>query len=253
MTEELLFFAWQVPDDGYRVIRSGGRSYLVSDPGLWSTIRPLDNGVLFREFANLPNDADAFVGFANQWGHLGVAENITIKRKSVPAEPLSAWTYYVGCLRRLVDMRDRVEDGHREFKFVRWPDKNHIVIRIEDEFGEDRLKIDVSEDAPARLKQFTYSDTYEPALYYLKLRTDKVLREHVSPRLMWSKGQLETRLVPDNLVGAIFYQFSRTVGRKMNHRACERCGKWFEYQRGTARYCSNTCRVYASQQRRGLT
>lgn len=43
---------------------------------------------------------------------------------------------------------------------------------------------------------------------------------------------------------------TRTVEREIQERRCARCGEWFEFQQPQAKYCSETCRQVAYQQRK---
>lgn len=247
MVDNIIYFVTRVPDRGFELIGSGKGRSLHAGAGVYSFRKPLDeNPTLFRQFGNIaPDDEDEILKFADSWGWLGVDHERRKHRKEyVFAEPLHSWRRHIATMRRMLRLRDQIEQGIKKFDFVTWPSKERIFVSIEDDYGSDSVNIDVS-NSPAK-KQFMYGDTFEPALHYLMMKTNRVTSKHLGTRLMWDKSQLVTQLTPHNLLGAIYWQFSRSVGRKLKHRQCEHCGTWFEYQRATARYCSKACRTYAS-------
>jgi hypothetical protein len=59
-------------------------------------------------------------------------------------------------------------------------------------------------------------------------------------------GKLNLRIVPKNLMGAMWLQFARGIDGNKDYRRCLACGKWFEISleanRPTRFFCKDACR-----------
>ena len=77
----------------------------------------------------------------------------------------------------------------------------------------------------------------------------KKLRDHAAPELVPDERarELSLSIVPQNLLGAMWVQFARTVEGSRDIRRCATCGTWLfispDTFRTNRRYCSDTCRV----------
>jgi hypothetical protein len=65
------------------------------------------------------------------------------------------------------------------------------------------------------------------------------------------------RIVPETLIGAMWFQCARALTLNPSFRACRNCGKWFELSPDTRRkqsiYCSDRCKVAAYRAKKATT
>ena len=65
---------------------------------------------------------------------------------------------------------------------------------------------------------------------------------------------LSTRILPHNLIGALWLQLALAVEQSKSYRQCFECAKWFEVAPGVGRpekqYCSDACRMRAYRKRK---
>jgi hypothetical protein len=108
--------------------------------------------------------------------------------------------------------------------------------------------------APGRFSQtidpvldlFTPGDVLMPASFLLQRWINEHLREHTAPQLLYElkTGKRVLRIVPVNLLGAMWFQFAQAVDSHREYRTCKECGKWFEI--GTKGYGKNINRVFCT-------
>jgi hypothetical protein len=116
-------FAWEVPDDGFQIVRADmapGRHFhadlLTNDLPIGSRYRarriePLDRPALFREFADLKSP-EAILRFANVHGRLGLPPRKAITKDGripVTGEMIQDWTQQIKHLRRAISAWERAE------------------------------------------------------------------------------------------------------------------------------------------------
>jgi hypothetical protein len=75
------------------------------------------------------------------------------------------------------------------------------------------------------------------------------LWSHTGPSLLFEsrkKDNLNLRIVPKNLMGAMWLQFARGIDGNKDYHRCRTCGKWFEISleanRPTRLFCKDACR-----------
>jgi hypothetical protein len=272
-------FVWKKSDAGYRcedlrVIRDAGvddkPSRVITDGapmGLGDAVGytplwlPPDQALevgkpLFAAFgATRPNE-EGIVAFANTWGLLGERvwalppeSSEGIQRPRVVAEDLRAWKSHIKAMRSAVDLWRALEseDSERLAECLRWqvnggPDGRGVWV-----YGGARGFKVIS---PPEGMTFTADDPAPPAGFHVQRWINEELRGRVSPRLLWNPEQQRRviRIVPNNLLGAMWLQFARAIAGEVHYRPCKVCGRWLtissdEYGYRTNRaFCSAACR-----------
>jgi hypothetical protein len=126
--------------------------------------------------------------------------------------------------------------------------------------GEEVIAVPPPADPPARTPGHTASaEAVVPLGWtFLSHKVNEHLASPVLCRLIPGPGQAHPglRLVPANLLDAIWMQFAQAVATGEKYSPCKECGRWFKVSPETARtsrlYCSNSCRtkVYRERQKR---
>jgi len=115
---------------------------------------------------------------------------------------------------------------------------------------------------PALSARHTPRDLIASASYILADFLNRKMKLYGdSPALFYERDCFRIRVVPINLIGAMWFQFASAVARRPKFGLCVKCGGYFEYRsaenrfgkRAGARYCSENCRVRASERRRPST
>jgi hypothetical protein len=93
------------------------------------------------------------------------------------------------------------------------------------------------------------NDVEKPAHFYLQRVINEHLAGRVSPGLLWDPHgiDLHLRVIPHNLIGALWLQLATAVEADSHYRQCPGCERWFRVAPGTKRsdsiVCSPTCRT----------
>jgi hypothetical protein len=101
----------------------------------------------------------------------------------------------------------------------------------------------------------TPGEVSRPALFVVQKLVNEQLWIHAGPSLLYepSKDHLNLRIVPKNLLGALWLEFARGIDGNKDYRKCRECGRWFEISleagRPTKFFCSNACRSKAYRER----
>lgn len=242
-----------------------------------------DEPTLFRTFANLEPNEDAFLRFANQYGWLGVP--CLLEDRTEDGKVMVIF----GNLRAQGEPYWRWREAHREMqrvsivleailtrdvaKLKQWFHVLPNVVRYEREelYGEALEKLcapnpelkgwlwkwgNEARDDNERLLRFASGwaqDIINKAMGNSDRGTStsvRVLMNHVKDGMMM-------HIVPDTLLAAMWLQCARALTESPTFRACERCGKWFEVspaaRRRNSKYCSDRCKVAAHRARIPLT
>jgi hypothetical protein len=93
-------------------------------------------------------------------------------------------------------------------------------------------------------------DIISPARLLIQRWINEKLMKHASPRLLWNTdtGKQVIRIVPKNLLGAMWLQFARAMAGEASYRQCRACGKWITISteehghRKHRVFCSAACR-----------
>jgi len=117
--------------------------------------------------------------------------------------------------------------------------------------------IAVEERDPTFFANMNRGDVIMPAYRFIQEIINKRLNGCASPRMLWDerRGEMSVRLIPNNLLGAVWLQLALAIERNSEFRRCAECETWFEVSPGSGRsdkvYCSNACRVKAHRRRHG--
>lgn len=231
---------------------------------------------LFRTFADVAPEPEAFQRFADRFGLLGVAVNRMVALEGdasdrapviVRGERSGEWEMAVVRMRDTVRIWELAEAQDIEAleKHIRWRDggvdfRSHPDLAPGEypqrPFRKSDKWIAAPEIRPDLLRLFEQSDVIRPALEHVRAVVNDQIEGRVSPRLVWNveRGRLEFRLVPESLLAAMWLQFASAVERGARFRQCAECDDWFELAVGRARhdkaYCSDACRHKAFRRRR---
>lgn len=222
-----------------------------------------DYPTLFLELADVPLTADGIVEFANKWGFLndrfGMRECLRVpsddgNQALVYGEPIYSWVFAVVMMSRLCQLWEliRNKDEQGLAGYVRWTGDSLV------RFGE---YVVASRDfAPERLKSMKSGDLLEPARYYIEDGVSRFNLGGAQPNLrtdlLWDHrlGEWRIQPTPDNMVGALWFQFANAVCDNSGFRRCRECGRWLQLGPGSGRpektYCSDACRMRAYRKRK---
>lgn len=280
------YFESEISQDGYDWIeasepklsaeprRSG--KYLTDDWGpqleriRYRRYKPLEEfSGLFRIFGDTEPDPAGVKAFANRFGLLLGPQAPLIGLRHRPSgsghlldrgEPLSAWRDPIQAVRLAVELWDAARRGDLEMlgEHIAWNEQGVTFFSHPELKEKKRPKERSSVSAIASLNHrrelfdtMTRGDLIKPALTVVQRTVNENLAKWASPQLLWSdeRSDLTMRLVPKNLLGAIWLQFAGAIERDNEFRKCAECGTWFELTPQTARsdkiYCSNACRTKA--------
>jgi hypothetical protein len=289
-------FAWQRParGEGFAAVpcreesAPESREFLALVPrsdAVFSTYEPLRLPVaLYRELAETEPTEAGIVGFANCRGWLGLP---SFGPRVVPTRPapgvrvgvpvwgedLFAWRVRIAWLSEAVRLWDLVlacdEDALGEV--IRWQGERadyHFSSHVNGLLGRDQAG-QVQEYPDLNYKGYDLlrhmrgaaqpGHLVRPATQFVLNLVNEELPRNNGPRLYWDdrNGKVVHRDTPNNLLGAVWLQFSEAIHSGKQSRRCRECGKWFEvkgnaYRRGGRSdklLCSTSCRSRAYRQR----
>lgn len=185
---------------------------------------PLDgHRTLCIEFAQTPRTRDGILGFASSYGWLG--EPVATSHNLVPgAEPLQFWKREIRAMARAVELWEQ-----KKSKSLR----DELLKLVNERLGTPRPILGGARDDDCCVEFFP---------------------SRVQPFLVPDGARFALRLVPRNLIGALWLQFAQIVSRTRKVSQCRACGKWFaplKAERGKKRlYCSDACRWRAFRRRK---
>jgi hypothetical protein len=236
----------------------------------WSPLRQHD---LFRQFVNTRADRDGVLGFANRFGQLTDGRPSTSVRPPwrfhLPAELLGDWQKEVGALRGVVRVFDALEAGRTKDLsqwVIRWRELDPRIQKAEVIRPKDDgtwLLLFTDEDG-ARFRFYLLGDPYVPigapdrldrvaaARLLVVSVTNQYLRNHCSPylhpRQYWADRYV-LKMTPNDLVGAMWWQFARLLAGESAYRHCKVCNRLMELStngegfRSDREICSAACKA----------
>jgi hypothetical protein len=108
---------------------------------------------------------------------------------------------------------------------------------------------------PEWLARFQPGDVFLPALVFVQRRVNERLPQLLVPQMDHDlrHDRLSVKLVPSNLLGALWLLFMQAMIERRQFRRCQQCSSWFEIRppatRSTRIYCGDTCRIAARRAR----
>ncbi len=223
-------------------------------------MNPLGEEKIFLDFSKLPKTEEAILNFANRCGALGVGEEVHVPERleAFEGEPIRRWREEIHAMRHAVDVWLVLQGGDRAFL------KAHIRIvegeppllgcyeRHLDDGSSLRRTILERRDFPAGVPK---DRLLAAGTFVLQDMIRPKLREHVGASILLAadlatgppkRVPLVLRLVPKNLLGALWLQFAREVDAGTEYRKCLVCAKRFpisaEGFRRNKKLCSDRCR-----------
>jgi endogenous inhibitor of DNA gyrase (YacG/DUF329 family) len=279
-------FTWSVHEGGYRWARAAATGkgepewVLTSGISIASLVGPAprarfyhpldDRGAttaLYRNFVDIdPEDRDALLSFANEYGDLGLDDADTLPVADglgMIGEPWSAWKKAHLELQRAAAVWAMPVDDLR--RHIRWEQESWHFHSHPDELDAWRKGAPKREwtheriDVDARL--LTPGDVRMPARFLLIKWVTAGLASSVSPRLAYDvdTGRLALEVAPRSLLGAMWLQLARAIDGNIEPRQCKECGRWFQVGReehgNAARlrtFCSTACKQRDFRKRKDL-
>jgi hypothetical protein len=277
-------FAWRVVAGGHRWIRAkpfGARdkpdsTYLVDGaaPGVpykYERYLPLKEETgLFKIFAEAEPTEESISEFADRFGMLRGDDREKIVPKVpignphqniVGGETFNEWAGEIFAMRQAVYLWDLVRNAdlatlgqlftlrEDDIIFDSTPEGVDLKTKPPKPLSTHIRSFSRDRGGPGGEQRFEKGDLIQPALYHLQGIVNDRLKAETASRLLWDADSrdLVLRMVPKNLLGAIWFQFAEMVSKKQGLKQCEQCGKWFRVAAGIGRtdkkYCSQRCRT----------
>ena len=286
--EALVDFLWPVPTAGFR-IEAGTflgtakpQRCLVAEPSneveLYNPL--VEQRSLFRVFGELGPGDLSIVSFAKRHGMLSegsMTGRSSSHKMALQAEPLSLWKTEIHAMRLAIDLLDALRI-HDVAALLRWLSfhKRGSQIRVaytgqvkgsgiltrlviaDESLGINSWRVEfLKEDKVALAGSFALQDMLNRRLTaHVTARTLFLCPPNRTAALQGGETSvpLGLRLVPKNLLGALWLQLARAVDEGREYRRCVACEKWMEISlevfRKNRRTCSERCRQKAQRQRR---
>lgn len=195
---------------------------------------PRSKPALFRNFAELEPTEDAIQRFANEYGPLGLFGPIEVQLehggKTFPnGEQFEVWVREIRHMRQAVNALEALEQA----------------LYAHD--GRPELAPYVAEDDEIkRLRSFIQSSI------------NRKLDQHAAPRLLYDpdQGTMGLRIVPKNLLGAMWLQFGEAIDSTRKFDRCKQCNSWFaisKSERTNRLFCSDACKSKHYRKRKERT
>lgn len=276
-------FTWAAPVEGFRWVQDAERAnplgkqysaegprpalpsdYLLptrSGPAMIATVQqakpiyPLEESMLFLRFAKLDCTQPAILGFANEYGPLGVREPIVSQSWRSPdgtrpvlyGEWFDEWIKAIHAMWPLVWIWEMLQknDVRRLGQHIIWrPQRNTVFFNQKPPpTSRDTDDLPFREGAnPSRViiadNMFNYRDQFqlwkpgdpiEPARFFLTVEMNKHMVKAVSSFLMLDEDESFIPItMPRNLLGALWLQFYRAITGETRLRQCEVCMEWMD-------------------------
>ncbi|MCP4317732.1 MAG: hypothetical protein GY789_17365 [Hyphomicrobiales bacterium] len=225
---------------------------------------------LFRELAYIEPTWEGISQFANHWGALGsegTCEFIRVDDDGTEldefaktwGESIWSWTYEAGMMHDAVVLWD---SAHRRDKAILnssiWFDGDSVCWHsVPDGWSfSGAAWVSAPDHHPDRYYEIRRHGLARAALYIVQDLVNEGLRARVHEQLVWDEiaGRPTVRIIPINLVGALWLQFANAIEGNHDFGQCASCGSWFVVVPGAGRpdkrYCSDACRMRAYRKRK---
>lgn len=226
--------------------------------------KPLDHPTLYREFGAIEATAEAFAEFASSYGDLGIGVFIEGFGFSSVHDPFCRWEAAHARMHPVVEVLNAIqaEDATalgKWFTLTANGARYHRGTATSGSFGWVTIKGEMREylwrwaaeadsDAESLLRiarGWAQNEINEA------MSGDKQIGTRSSARVVFDvdREQMTVRIVPDTLIGAMWFQCARVLALNPTFRSCKHCSKWFELSPDTRRkqaiYCTDRCKVAA--------
>jgi hypothetical protein len=275
---DLFEFVWTAPAGGYRwavaVVPGESRRTALQrvliradapDGPAGRQYHPLnDKPALFRVFGELEPSQDAILGFANEYGTLGSGKPVHLaETEGAPAvigEPIHLWLDQLAQMRQVIALGEGIHALNRQLleRFIHWQkdEAGRPLVFFEDRSvpadprlpPRHRRPIASDDFHPELLARLPPGDVVLPAKIIHQWMVNENLQGRVSPMELhrlddWSA---QFRLVPAELLGALWIQVHEAYVANKALRRCTGCGGWFAVKgvgkRRDRMHCSDACR-----------
>jgi hypothetical protein len=253
------------------------RVVLVAKKGkAYRTYHPLQVPELYRTFAETPQNPESMLAFANSYGCLGFSGSVAFLHttsadalrdqiRSPYPEDQFEWLNEIRSLRNEMLMFEALTRGSEaDLKrwVARWNERdaeltrfsNHIDER-NDPRAEDQWLVIQPDDRGRPVDVHGYHpnwpDRRAVAWDHLVRHANLRIHQHCAPYLRQrgeQVGNLTIRVVPNGLLGAIWWQFARVTTGELGYRRCRVCDRLIELSTGDTgfrrdrEFCSNKCK-----------
>ena len=237
---------------------------------------------LFRNFAFTKPDHSGFLEFAHRYGLLENSRSVYSAQLGRPEKVIyhnqqyRRWLHYWQELRLHIDIWDAAQRGDAEFLSTcfDWEEGTLLFTwPMEYQRAPDSLELPSSKfllyeepEVPVNPRHEVLSDTYhrsilssfhngdlvKPAQIYCSIEIGEKIGQVTENTIIYDMniGKFSICIMPVSLIGAMWLQFAWSIAENRRHYKCEYCSTWFEPQRSTKRYCSETCKSKAYQARK---
>lgn len=228
---------------------------------------------LYRVFAATEPSEAGVLQFANEYGPLGLSDvrlleydRLPFPKEAPKVEMLDQWgleLHAMRCTLRVWDALSSADSRELSRVVATWRELVGFVVRPEVISDDQWLQVwpedhPESEGAPSFWVAPGYPTAKEwpvrrdAAWVILNRELNAALRRHSSPSLELRPGRPEVqtlRVSPVNLIGAMWWQFARTVMGEASYRRCKTCGRTIELSssdhgfRADREFCSGACKA----------
>lgn len=263
MSRELIHSRWTVAQSGYHWVdtteaffEKESKPVRVLTSGVPLGVRSLvmrydpvkAEPALFRNFAELEPTEEAIRQFANKYGLLGISIHILVEHEGKltmsVGEELKVWAREIRDMRHAVEVLEAIEKE----------DYNELQRRFRVSPGEAAYEHDGRWEwiyheniRPDLATYVAEDDLISPAMFFIQRAINAKLTEHAAPRLLYNpdQGSMVLRIVPKNLLGAMWLQFAEAIDSTRKFDRCEQCNRWFAVspsERTSRKFCSDACK-----------
>lgn len=220
-----------------------------------------DQPRLFDEFAHASPTRQGILAFANRHGLLGGEQQLVrpghtrSSQKVLLGEPLSSWVAAISYMSFVCDFQQRLDR-----KEVPTHPTMHPFPSLQADGGplEQSIQSLDAEDFGSSVDLPPNPTTLDTTRAAIQMVANDRLSKGVTARLVWHDEwrQYTLRLVPNDLLGAMWLQFTEAIAKNRDYAKCESCGRWMEIstqQSGATarrRFCSDRCRLQSHRKQR---
>lgn len=230
-----------MPDRQFDPMARPGR-YLVEALGnkYYRFYEPIsEKPVLFMEFARLGGSEEEIVGFANQYGRLGVGKALDDHQLG---ENLPMWRNSIVTMACAVKIFEHLKDDDETAlsDHIVWSENGqsvffHMTDSMTDGLTQDMIQelrkvaFELDHNKPiGMLESFVPGDVFQPAKLWLLKLVNKSLRGEASPCLYFDdNGQMGPYVSPHNLRACLWLQLYRALTER-DFRRCAICHGWMD-------------------------